>query len=858
MSFSLLASAKANGSSGGTTSAIDTTGAKLIVIEAAFSGSVTISDNKGNTYTAATIFNGTTPNIQFFYCIGGTVGSGHTFTAAGSVASIVVSAWSVTNTPALDSQSSANSNSGTQSQFGSTSFTPTTDNCLLIGGAGFPNAVSAFTAGSGWTAVDIQNYVGGTNYGSSQVYKVQGAATAVPTTEHPASWTGSTGFTYNGIAFKESVASSLSVTTPVAFEVHQRSGSTGSIQITGTVSGATEDIEASFNGGAYQTIATAVAAGSFSGTLTGQAQGQGTLTVRKKTTTSTSATVANVGIGDVFLIGGDSISEGRGTNAQSYSHATLKAAAFRQDNAWIEGNDGIDTGTSNGSHWPLLATQIMADQGVPVAFISCGTGSTDVAGSHNEWAKPNSGYSSFTTQVTNSTAASVKAVLMHLGPNAVVNATTLSLATYNTAIDTLAANLAADVAGAPKLHLGIFGECSTGSPPDRRAALDNLRGAIIQAQGDNANVKPGPCLIDLDYADGVHPQSDVQLQAVAQRWWIAIKESLYGGSGGRGPRLSSASWNAGRNQLTVIFDRALKTGLTHSTGCWQVSDNGSAMTVSSIAYHGSNPNAIVLTMSAAAVGTAGTTTLTFASGDDAIGLVVPRSTDITLAVGGTTTIPAEPIYAAAVGEVDVTAPTLSSPIFTGTGLSTGTAGVTTNEANGTLYCVVTTSATPPTGAQVRAGQDATGAAASYASSQTITSAGSKTFGATGLSSGTNYYAHFQHRDVAGNDSVVSTSAGGATSSPPKVTLTLTTNGTTPAATLTGLKWAFFDQNVPNNFGAPVAKGTLATTDGSGVLTINITGTGLTAGQVGWLIVTDSDGTTTQSPMKGYSGPAVVS
>ncbi len=443
---------------------------------------------------------------------------------------------------------------------------------------------------------------------------------------------------------------SITVTSPVTKFVVQRSGSTGSISISGTVAGTTEDIEASFNGGAYATIASAVAPGSFSGTLTGQAQGQGTLTVRKKTTTSTSTTVAEIGIGDVFVIGGDSISEGRGTNAQSYTHATLKAAKFRQDDAWAEGNDGIDTGTSTGSHWPLLATQIMADQSVPVAFISVGTGSTDVAGTNNQWAKNNSGYAEMTAQVTASGVNSVKGVLMHLGPNAVVNASTLSQATYNAALDTLAADIAADIAGAPKLHIGIFGEVSTGSPPDRTAALNNLRAAIIEAHGDNANIKPGPCLIDLNYSDGVHPQSDADLAAVAKRWWVALKESLYSGSGGRGPRVSSATWNAGRTEITIVFDRVLKTGLTFGTGCWAVSDNGTPMTVSSVAYHGSNTSALVITVSAAAVGAANTSTVTFANGDTAVGLVVPLSTDITMPSGAAIQIPAEPIYAQTVAE----------------------------------------------------------------------------------------------------------------------------------------------------------------------------------------------------------------
>lgn len=92
-----------------------------------------------------------------------------------------------------------------------------------------------------------------------------------------------------------------------------------------------------------------------------------------------------------------------------------------------------------------------------------------------------------------------------------------------------------------------------------------------------------------------------------------------------------------------------------------------------------------------------------------------------------------------------------------------------------------------------------------------------------------------------------------------VTLTLTTDGTTPAASLTGLKWAFFDQVTPNLFAAPVAQGAVESTDGSGGLVLDITGSALAPGAVGWLVITNSDGTTTQSPAhKLFAGPVTVS
>ncbi len=95
---------------------------------------------------------------------------------------------------------------------------------------------------------------------------------------------------------------------------------------------------------------------------------------------------------------------------------------------------------------------------------------------------------------------------------------------------------------------------------------------------------------------------------------------------------------------------------------------------------------------------------------------------------------------------DTTAPTLTSPTGAQTGTTTATGTVTTNDATGTLYFLASTSAT------------ATAAAVKAGSTQAITSTGSKSVAVTGLIASTLYYLHYLHRDSAGNDSTVSTSA----------------------------------------------------------------------------------------------------
>ncbi len=90
-----------------------------------------------------------------------------------------------------------------------------------------------------------------------------------------------------------------------------------------------------------------------------------------------------------------------------------------------------------------------------------------------------------------------------------------------------------------------------------------------------------------------------------------------------------------------------------------------------------------------------------------------------------------------------------------------------------------------------------------------------------------------------------------------VTLTDLNNDAIP--NLTGLKWAFWDDPIVNTQVAPTVTGTGATTDSSGVFTVSLAGSALGVGDTGWVEITDSDGTVSQSPIgKVAAGPVVVS
>ncbi|RIV82943.1 hypothetical protein D2V17_14165 [Aurantiacibacter xanthus] len=103
---------------------------------------------------------------------------------------------------------------------------------------------------------------------------------------------------------------------------------------------------------------------------------------------------------------------------------------------------------------------------------------------------------------------------------------------------------------------------------------------------------------------------------------------------------------------------------------------------------------------------------------------------------------------------DVIAPTLSSPTDAANGTDAMTGSVSTNEGNGTLYWFISTSPTPPSAANLKAGVGAVAAG-----SQAVSATGTQNISNSGLSAETTYYTHFLHRDDAGNDSAIATSDG---------------------------------------------------------------------------------------------------
>lgn len=131
------------------------------------------------------------------------------------------------------------------------------------------------------------------------------------------------------------------------------------------------------------------------------------------------------------------------------------------------------------------------------------------------------------------------------------------------------------------------------------------------------------------------------------------------------------------------------------------------------------------------------------------------------------------------------APSLTAPVDTATGTSTGAGSVDTDQGNGTLYWVATETFNTPTPAQVKAGEDYLGATAADSGFQAVSATGTQTLspGPTGLTVDTQYYLHFMHENAASAQSGVVSGDGFMTADITAPTLSSpvdTQNGATAA------------------------------------------------------------------------------
>lgn len=353
---------------------------------------------------------------------------------------------------------------------------------------------------------------------------------------------------------------SLSVTTPVAFHGYQRSLVTGLVTVSagGSYTGESPThVEYSFAGSPWVGISSErVSGGNWSGAIS-LPTGQGTLSFRYSNETSLVTSVSMITVGDAFIIGGDSIAAGRLRNNQKTvpNRHGIKAVAYVPTLGWQLCDDPTVAGGS-GSFWPIVGTQLVAATStVPVIFINTGIGSTGLTYPSTgapAWPKGNTGYTAMQTAIANAGLANPpRAFLFHLGANDAADPDgTISQTEYQVALTRLVSDRRADYPNAT-VFFAQLGEVLTGSPPDRGAAIDNIREAQRQVWDTVNGAASGPVLYDIVTDDGVHYTGDAKAAMIATRWSLAIAERFYGGADARrSPVVTSFSTDPGTNQPT--------------------------------------------------------------------------------------------------------------------------------------------------------------------------------------------------------------------------------------------------------------------------------------------------------------------
>jgi hypothetical protein len=251
-----------------------------------------------------------------------------------------------------------------------------------------------------------------------------------------------------------------------------------------------------------------------------------------------------------------------------------------------------------------------------------------------------------------------------------------------------------------------------------------------------------------------------------------IGVSRYGGGGdaATGALSRTISWTDGTNFGTGSISDGVQNNGGAATGYEVTFPASTALRVAYVYLGGySSTTKVTAIISDSSTGNQVDTTLTGSAAAFTLGYAqviyqAAGSATLTVRVEAQSGLssPGALVSGGAWGAYTAPTPTLTSTTTTSITASGATIGCTTDTASGTLYTVVTTSATQPSIAQIKAGQTDTGTTAIYANSQTVTTTGAKTATASGLAASTAYFHHWVH-NASSLDSNRLTSASFTTS-----------------------------------------------------------------------------------------------
>ncbi|NLE22497.1 MAG: sialate O-acetylesterase [Actinobacteria bacterium] len=308
--------------------------------------------------------------------------------------------------------------------------------------------------------------------------------------------------------------------------------------------------------------------GDFRARLTRVRAGQFTLIARSVLRPRVVCRRRLIGIGDVYVVAGQSNASGRSPFTFSYSSPTLRASMFGNDDRWKELRDPVDSNAgqvdaisadrhARGSVWPVVATFLLAEEHVPVAFVPCARGSTSIA----VWDPASKAdrpagtcYASMARRIA-AVGGKVRAVLWWQGERDARRRTPGP--EYKAALQGLSDRLWRDFR-TPLLvaQIGDYDERYTAQ------GINTVRRAQAEAWG-TSHILSGPVLYDIDLHGNVHFTRPADVKLAARRWAAAVLREVLGRTAvAASPRLVDAEL-IGRELLLTADGELAPSVLPH-------------------------------------------------------------------------------------------------------------------------------------------------------------------------------------------------------------------------------------------------------------------------------------------------------
>ena len=348
------------------------------------------------------------------------------------------------------------------------------------------------------------------------------------------SYRGDSELRYDNFSMTEIASNSISISTQ-SYRIWARSNSDDAdVTIEGSYSGSPATIERRVDDGAWVAAISNPAGGAFSDTFT-LATGQYSVSYRFSDDTATEATVTPIAVGEVIACTGQSNIVGWKGDNQVFSDSSSGVTAYlfgNDDNfkqlqdPYSSSENQVDLVNDNdaspaGSWIVRFANQWLQNSDVPIGFIPCAKGGTTI----QMWQKDDTTrirdginlYDSLTRRI--GVVGGVNRVFFQLGEQDSSDAVLTEKSVYKSKLLSFANNVLTDFGVKTfivPLHTMTRADFATQTATTGQGAI---REAQVELASENNFIDVGPLLTDIDLSgvDGLHFETDEQLETVASR-----------------------------------------------------------------------------------------------------------------------------------------------------------------------------------------------------------------------------------------------------------------------------------------------------------------------------------------------------